>query len=216
MKFFLDTANIEELKKAKDLGLLDGVTTNPSLVAKEGKDHTSLIKEICELVGEGKAVSSQVLSTDAKGMFEEGKKLAKIHKNVVVKVPLIAEGLKAVKMFTKEGIKTNVTLCFSSTQALLAAKAGASFVSVFCGRLDDHSYDGVGVAGDCHEILQNYPDLSSEVLAASIRHPLHVLELMQIGIPAVTLPYKVFETLLQVNPLTEIGLEKFLKDAKKI
>ena len=213
MKIFLDTAFLDEIKQASHQGLLDGVTTNPSLVAKTGKKHEELIKEICELLGD-KPVSAEVLSVTEEEMYKEAKKLSQIHPSVVVKIPLIPEGLKVVKRLSKEKIATNVTLCFSPNQALLAAKAGASFISVFIGRLDDIGHDGCQIALDCHKILQNYPSLSSsKILGASIRHPKHILDLSQCGLPVCTLPYKVFEQLPK-HSLTDIGLEKFLADAK--
>ena len=212
MDIFLDTAFIEEIHQASRQGLLDGVTTNPSLVAKTGKKHEELIKEICGLLKD-KPVSAEVLSVTEEKMYQEAKKLAKIHPSVVVKIPLISEGLKAVKRLSQEGISTNVTLCFSPNQALMAAKAGATFVSVFVGRLDDIGHDGVQIALDCHKILQNYK-LPSKILGASIRHPKHILDLSQGGLPICTLPFKVFEQLLK-HPLTDLGLEKFLADAKK-
>lgn len=212
MEFFLDTALTDEIKQAAAQGLLDGVTTNPSLVAKSGKKHESLIKEICELLKD-KPVSAEVLSVTEEEMYQEAKKLSQIHPSVVVKIPLIPEGLKTVQRLSRENIPTNVTLCFSPNQALLAAKAGASFISVFVGRLDDIGHDGAGVAIDCHKFLQNY-SFSSKILGASIRHPKHVLDLMEAGIPVCTLPYKVFDQLPK-HPLTDIGLEKFLADAKK-
>lgn len=212
VKIFIDTALIEEIKTSADQGLLDGVTTNPSLVAQSGKSHESLIKEICNLLID-KPVSAEILSVTADKMIEEGRRLAKIHPSVVVKVPLIPEGLKAVKQLSEEDIPTNVTLCFSPNQALLAAKAGATFVSVFIGRLDDIGHRGVEVAVDCHEILLNY-GFKTQLLAASIRHPQHVLELAGAGIPVSTIPYKVLQQ-LAMHPLTDIGLKKFLADAGK-
>ena len=213
MDLFLDSASVEEIKQANQQGLLDGVTTNPSLVAKTGKKHEDLIKEICGLLG-GKPVSAEVLSVTEKEMIGEAKKLSKIHPSVVVKIPLIPEGLKAVKKLSAEGISTNVTLCFSPNQALMAAKAGASFISVFVGRLDDIGHDGAKIALDCHKAIKSYPSLSSKTLGASIRHPKHILDLAEGGLPVSTMPYKVFK-LLAKHPLTDIGLEKFLSDAKK-
>ena len=213
MKLFLDTAFIEEIKQANRQGLLDGVTTNPSLVAQTGKKHEELIKEICEFL-EDKPVSAEVLSVTEEEMYKEATKLAQIHPSVVVKIPLISDGLKVVKRLSEENIKTNVTLCFSPNQALLAAKAGADFISVFIGRLDDIGHKGYQVALDCHKILQNYQFSSSKILGASIRHPKHILDLSEGGLPVCTLPYKVFNQLVQ-HPLTDIGLEKFLADAKK-
>ena len=211
MKIFLDSANLNEIKEANSLGLIDGITTNPSLVSKEGKDFESLIKEICKIV-DG-SISAEVISTDAEGMIKEGKKLAKIHKNIVVKIPLIAEGLKAVKVLSKEGIKTNVTLCFSANQALLAAKAGATYISPFIGRIDDISYDGMEVIRQIRQIYDNY-GFSTKILAASIRHPNHVLDSAMIGADAATIPYKTLMQLIK-HPLTDIGLKNFLADWEK-
>ena len=213
MKLFLDTALIEEIKQAHHQGLLDGVTTNPSLVAKAGKKHEDLIKEICEFLKD-KPVSAEVLSVTEEGMYKEAKNLSEIHPSVVVKIPLIPEGLKVVQRLSRENVKTNVTLCFSPNQALLAAKAGASFISVFVGRLDDIGHDGCQIALDCHKILQKYEFPTSQILGASIRHPKHILDLSEGGLPVSTLPYKVFDQLIK-HPLTDIGLEKFLEDAKK-
>ena len=212
MKLFLDTAFIEEIQYTHRQGLLDGVTTNPSLVAKTNKRHEDLIKEICEFL-KNKPVSAEVLSVTEEEMYKEAKKLSEIHPTVVVKIPLISEGLKVVKRLNKEKIKTNVTLCFSPNQALLAAKAGASFISVFVGRLDDQGHKGSQIALDCHRLLQSYK-FPSQILGASIRHPKHILELGEGGVPVCTLPYKVFNQLAQ-HPLTDKGLKKFLEDAKK-
>lgn len=213
MKLFLDTALIDEIKQVAHQGLIDGVTTNPSLVANSGRKHEDLIKEICEFLKD-KPVSAEVLSTTEKEMELEARKLAKIHPSVVVKIPLTPEGLKVVKKLKEEGISTNVTLCFSPNQALLAAKAGATFISVFIGRLDDIGHDGCQITLDCHKILQHYEFKDSKILGASIRHPKHIFELVLGGLPLCTLPYKVFNQLIQ-HPLTDIGLEKFLADAKK-
>ena len=212
MKLFLDTAFIEEIKQAHSQGLLDGVTTNPSLVAKTNTKHEELIKEICEFLKD-KPVSAEVLSVTEEEMYNEAKKLSEIHPSVVVKIPLISEGLKVVKRLSKEKIKTNVTLCFTPNQALLAAKAGATFISVFVGRLEDIGHKGCQIALGCHNILQHY-NFPSQILGASIRHPKHILDLSEGGIPVCTLPYKVFNQLIQ-HPLTDIGLKKFLEDAKK-
>ena len=210
MKIFLDTADIGEIKQAHQQGLLDGVTTNPSLVAKTGQPHESLIKTICELLGD-KPVSAEVLSVQAREMAEEGRRLSKIHPSVVVKIPLIPEGLKAVKQLSAEGIATNVTLCFSPLQALLAAKAGASYVSVFMGRLDDVGHKGSDTALDCHEMLLEH-GFPTQLLAASVRHPEHALEMAKGGVPVCAMPYKVFCQLAK-HPLTDLGLAAFLKDA---
>ena len=211
MKFFIDSANINEIKEASSLGVLDGVTTNPSLVAKEGKDFRKLLEEICAIV-DG-PISAEVVSTDFNGMMKEGRDLSKIHKNIVVKVPLIKEGLKAVKALKAEGIRTNVTLCFSPNQALMAAKAGAYFISPFIGRLDDVSQNGMELIRQIVTIYKNY-HYTTEVLVASIRHPLHVVEAAMIGAHICTIPFKVIDQLIK-HPLTDIGLEKFLADWKK-
>ncbi|MEW6427483.1 MAG: fructose-6-phosphate aldolase [Thermodesulfobacteriota bacterium] len=211
MKFFIDTANIDEIRQANALGILDGVTTNPSLVAREQKSFEEILKEICAEV-DG-PVSAEVVSLDADGMVEEGRKLAALHPNIVVKVPIINEGLKAVKRFAAEGIKTNVTLVFSSTQALMAAKAGASFVSPFVGRLDDISLTGMDLVRDIVAIYDNY-GYTTEVIVASIRNPMHVVEAALIGADISTIPFKVIDQLIK-HPLTDIGMEKFLADWKK-
>jgi transaldolase len=211
MKFFIDTANIAEIKEAASLGVLDGVTTNPSLVAKEGRDFRKLLEEICAIV-DG-PISAEVISTDFDGMMKEGRELSKIHRNIVVKVPLIKEGLKAVKALKEEGIRTNVTLCFSPTQALLAAKAGAYFISPFIGRLDDVSTDGMGLIRQIVTIYRNYK-FDTQVLVASVRHPLHVVEAAMIGADICTIPFKIIEQLMK-HPLTDIGLQKFLEDWNK-
>jgi transaldolase len=211
MKLFVDTANVKEIREAASLGILDGVTTNPSLVAKEKRDFKELIKEICSVV-DG-PVSAEVLATELQGILAEARDLAKIHDNIVVKVPLIKEGLKAVKALKAEGIRANVTLCFSATQALLAAKAGAYFISPFIGRLDDISHTGMDLIRDIVAIYKNY-DIETQVLVASIRHPLHVLEAAKIGADIASMPYKVFEQLVK-HPLTDIGLQRFLEDWRK-
>ena len=216
MKFFIDTANLEQIKEAYDLGVLDGVTTNPSLMTKEGISGEQNIlnhyKAICEIVDGD--VSAEVISTDFEGMVKEGEALAKLHKNIVVKVPMIKEGIKAIKYFSGKGIKTNCTLVFSTGQALLAAKAGATYVSPFIGRLDDISYDGMQLIEDICEIYDNY-DFDTEVLAASVRHTRHLLECAEIGAEVVTCPLSVITGLLK-HPLTDSGLEKFLSDFKKV
>jgi transaldolase len=212
MKFFIDTANIDEIKEAAALGVLDGVTTNPSLVSKEGKDFRKLLDEILKIV-DG-PVSAEVISTDYQGILKEGRDLASIHKNIVVKVPLIREGLKAAKTLTDEGIKVNVTLCFSPTQAILAAKAGATYVSPFVGRLDDISTSGMDLISQIVQIYRNY-DFKTEVLVASVRHPLHVVEAALIGADVCTIPFDVIKKMFN-HPLTDIGLEKFLNDWKKL
>jgi len=213
MKFFIDTANLNEIKEAAALGILDGVTTNPSLIAKEGaKDYKSLLKSICEVV-DG-PISAEVVSTDFKGMMAEAEDLAEIHPNITIKVPIIKEGLKATKALSEKGIKTNVTLIFSPTQALLAAKAGASFVSPFVGRLDDISHYGMNLVEQIVSIYDNY-GFDTEVIVASIRNPLHVVDAAMMGAHIATIPFKVINQLIQ-HPLTDIGLEKFLADWKKI
>jgi transaldolase len=213
MKIFIDTANLNEIKEAADMGLLDGVTTNPSLVAKEGhKDFKSMLEKICSIVDGD--ISAEVVSTDYDGIIKEGRELAKIHKNIVVKVPLIKEGLKAVKTFSDEGIKTNVTLCFSPSQALLAAKAGAYLVSPFVGRLDDISINGMELISQIVQIYSNY-NYQTQVLVASIRHPIHFVESCLMGADVCTMPFKVIEQLAK-HPLTDMGLEKFLDDWKKL
>jgi transaldolase len=212
MKFFIDTANVEEIKKANALGLLDGVTTNPSLVSKEGREFKGLIQEICSIV-EG-PVNAEVVSSEAEGMIAEAKDLAKLAHNIVVKIPLIKEGLKAVKALSGEGIKTNVTLCFSPVQALMAAKAGAAYISPFVGRLDDISERGMDLVEQIITIYENY-GYDTEVIVASIRNPVHVLDAALMGADIATIPYKVMEQLIN-HPLTTIGLDKFLADWKKM
>lgn len=212
MKIFIDSGDLNEIRDAVAMGVVDGVTTNPTLVAKAGRPLPALIAEICEIV-DG-PISAEVISTDLEGILREGRSLAKIHKNVVVKVPLIAEGIKAVKVFSQEGIKTNVTLCFSATQGLLAAKAGATYISPFIGRIDDIGGDGMVLIRQLVQIYKNY-DFQTQVLAASIRHPVHVVEAALAGAHVGTLPHKVILQLLQ-HPLTKSGLEQFLADAKKI
>lgn len=211
MKFFIDSGDTAEIKQANDMGIIDGVTTNPTLVAKTGKNFESLIKEICAIV-DG-PISAEVTALDAPGMISEGKKLAEIHKNVVVKVPLTEAGLVATKAFTKQGIKTNVTLCFSANQALLAAKAGATFISPFIGRLDDVSFNGMELIRDIKTIYDNY-NFKTEILAASIRHPVHVLEAAKIGAHVATCPLKTLQQLVK-HPLTDNGLKQFLADWEK-
>jgi transaldolase len=212
MKLFLDSANLTEIRDAAAMGLIDGVTTNPSLVAKEGRPFAQLIPDICGIV-DG-PISAEVTAVDAEGIVREGRELVKIHHNVVVKVPLIPEGLKAVRQLSREGIKTNVTLCFSSTQALLAAKAGASFISPFVGRLDDISEQGMDVIKQIVTIYRNY-GFSTQVLVASVRHPLHVVEGAMLGAHVATMPYAVLMQLVK-HPLTDIGLKKFLADWEKL
>ncbi len=212
MKFFIDTANIEEIKKANDLGVLDGVTTNPTLVSNEGREFKELIKEICGIV-DG-PVNAEVVSTNAEGMVNEARELAKLADNIVVKIPLIEEGLKAVKELAGEGIKTNVTLCFSSTQALIAAKAGAAYISPFVGRLDDISNRGMDLVEQIMVIYENY-GFETEIIVASIRNPVHVVDAALMGADIATMPYMVIKQVIK-HPLTDIGLEKFLADWKKM
>ncbi|MDD5205420.1 MAG: fructose-6-phosphate aldolase [Desulfobacterales bacterium] len=212
MKFFIDTANLEEIRKADELGVLDGVTTNPSLVAKERREFKELIKEICRIVNG--PVSAEVVSTDEAGITAEARELAGIAENIVVKVPLIKEGLRAVKVLSKEGIRTNVTLCFSPIQALLAAKVGAAYVSPFVGRLDDISQRGMELVEQIVAIYNTY-GYDTEVIVASVRNPIHVLDAALMGADIVTVPYSVMERFI-THPLTDIGLEKFLADWKKM
>ncbi|MBI1871495.1 MAG: fructose-6-phosphate aldolase [Chlamydiae bacterium] len=211
MKFFLDTADVKEIREGWKMGVVDGVTTNPSLVAKTGRKFREILEEICSFL-EG-PVSAEVVSLDQEGMVREGRELAKIHKNIVVKIPLLKEGLKAVRVLTAENIRTNVTLCFSANQALLAAKAGASFISPFIGRLDDQGQEGMQVIRDIKTIYSNY-HFKTEILVASIRHPIHVLEAAKIGADVATMPLDVLDKLVK-HPLTDIGLKKFLDDWSK-
>ncbi len=211
MKFFIDTANVEEIKKAKDYGLVDGVTTNPSLVAKEKSDFKPLIKEICSIV-DG-PVSAEVISLEYEGMVSEARELSKIAKNVVIKVPMTENGIKAVRTLSQEGINTNVTLIFSPLQALLAAKAGASYVSPFVGRLDDISHIGMELVSQIMDIYANY-SFTTEIIVASVRNPIHVLEAATIGADIATIPFNVMMQFVK-HPLTDIGIQKFLNDWKK-
>jgi len=211
MKFFIDSANIDEIREAASLGILDGVTTNPSLVAREGKNFRQLLDEILSIV-DG-PVSAEVVSTNREGILTEARELAAIHRNIVVKVPLIREGLKAVRQLTDEGIRTNVTLCFSPTQALLAAKAGATYISPFVGRLDDISIDGMELIEQIVTIYGNY-DFGTQVLVASVRHPLHVLQAALMGADVATIPFKIIDQMF-MHPLTDSGLQRFLDDWKK-
>jgi len=212
MKFFIDTADVNEIREAHALGLVDGVTTNPSLIAKSGRKFKDVIKEIVSIV-DG-PISAEVISLDAPGMIKEGKELAKIHKNIVVKLPMTPEGLKACKALTDKGIKTNVTLIFTSMQALLAAKAGATYVSPFVGRLDDISQDGMGIVEEIRTIFDNY-GYSSEIIVASIRNPIHVLNSALIGADVATIPYSVMLQLSK-HPLTDAGIKKFLADWQNV
>jgi len=212
MKFFIDTADIKEIRTAYDMGCVDGVTTNPSLLAKAGRGLEETIREICSVV-DG-PVSAECVSEKADELVKEGQTLAKIHKNVVVKIPMGVEGMKAVKTLTAEGIKTNVTLCFSANQALLAAKAGATYISPFVGRLDDISQDGMELIAHIIEIYQNY-DFQTQVLVASVRNPVHVLQAARMGADVATLPFSVIKQLAQ-HPLTDAGIAKFLSDWEKV
>lgn len=211
MKFFLDTANIEEIKDAHSMGMVDGVTTNPSLIAREGRDFEEVVKEICEIV-DG-PVSAEVISTDTEGMLEEARHLAGLHKNIVVKIPMTVDGIKATCQLTKEGIKTNVTLVFSPLQALMAAKAGATYVSPFIGRLDDLSQDGLQLVEQIVEIYANYA-YETEIIVASVRNPLHVLDAAIIGADIATIPFSVLGK-FAAHPLTDKGLQAFLDDWNK-
>ena len=208
MKFFIDTANIDEIKEAHSMGMVDGVTTNPSLIAKEGRDFEEIIKEICEIVNG--PISAEVVSTDAQGMIEEARKLSKIHNNIVVKIPMLVDGLKATRILAEEGIKTNVTLVFSPLQALMAAKAGATYVSPFIGRLDDISQEGLLLVEQIVEIYGNYA-FDTEIIVASIRNPLHVLESALMGADIATIPFNVLSK-LAAHPMTDKGLKAFLDD----
>lgn len=211
MKIFLDTANIDDIRRCNETGMIDGVTTNPSLVAKEGRPFEEIVREICEIVDGD--ISAEVLSTTYDEMLEEARKLAAIHKNVVVKIPLIREGIRAVRTLTDEKIRTNVTLCFSASQAVLAAKAGATYISPFVGRVDDISGDGMDLIEQIVSIYENYGFLT-QVLVASIRHPKHFVDSALLGADVVTIPTKIFDTLFK-HPLTDRGLEAFLADWEK-
>jgi len=214
MKIFIDTANIEEIRTANEWGVIDGVTTNPTLVAKEGKDFKSIVNQILSIV-DG-PISVEVISTDSTGMVKEALDMAKWSKNIVIKIPMIPEGLKAVKILNEKGIKTNVTLVFSVNQGILAAKAGATYVSPFIGRLDDIGHDGMQIIRDLVQIYENEKyGFKTEIIVASVRHPLHVIESAKIGAHVATIPYGVIEKMFK-HPLTDIGLEKFLKDWKKV
>lgn len=212
MKYFIDTANVDEIRKASELGILDGVTTNPSLIAKEGRDFSQVIKEITQIV-DG-PISAEVVSVESLGMLEEAMELVKIHKNIVIKVPMTSEGLKTVSALFKKGIKTNVTLVFSATQALAAAKAGASYVSPFVGRLDDIGLDGMEVVREIAQIFSIY-EIETEIIVASIRNRNHIKEAAMVGAHIATIPYKVIMDSLN-HPLTDAGIEKFLKDWESV
>ncbi len=212
MKFFIDTANVSEIKKAWDAGVIDGVTTNPSLISKENREPFDLLKEICEIVNA--PVNAEAVSLKTDDMVREAEMLSKIHPNIVVKIPMTEEGLKAVKRLSSRGIKTNVTLVFSASQALLAAKAGATYVSPFVGRLDDISHTGMNIISEILTIYDNYL-FDTEVIVASIRNPLHVVEAAKMGAHIATIPYSVIQQLMK-HPLTDIGIERFLKDWEKV
>ena len=212
MKFFVDTAKIEEIKKANDMGVICGVTTNPSLIAKEGgKSQEEVLKEIAEIVDGPISGEVKATTVDAEGMIEEGREIAKLHKNMIVKIPMTVEGLKATKVLSSEGIKCNVTLIFSANQALLAARAGAAYVSPFLGRLDDISTPGIDLIQSIADIFANYPEIKTEIIAASVRNPIHVTDCALAGADIATVPYNVIEQMTK-HPLTDKGIEKFQKD----
>jgi len=212
MKIFIDSANVKEIQEAASLGVIDGVTTNPTLISKENRAVGDLLKAICSLVSG--PVSAEVISLETEGMIREARALSKIAKNIVVKIPLVKEGLKAVKALSGEGIKTNVTLCFSASQALLTAKAGADYVSPFIGRLDDISQVGMDLIGDIKQIYSNY-NFKTEIIVASVRNPVHVVDAAKIGADIATVPFAVIEQLIK-HPLTDVGIQRFLEDYKKI
>ncbi|HED09210.1 MAG TPA: fructose-6-phosphate aldolase [Caldithrix abyssi] len=212
MKFFIDTANIDQIKEAASIGVLDGVTTNPTLIAREKGDPIDIYKQICEIV-DG-PVNAEVISLNAEGMIKEGRELARLHKNIVVKIPMTQEGLKAVKVFSSEGISTNVTLVFNPMQALFAARAGASFISPFVGRIDDISSNGMDLIGQIVQIFDNYA-IETEIIVASIRHPMHVVESALMGADIATIPFNVIEKMLK-HPLTDRGIDAFMADYKKV
>ena len=214
MKFFIDTANVEDIKKANDMGVICGVTTNPSLIAKEGRDFKQVIAEITSIVDGPISGEVKATTTDAEGMIAEGREIAAIHPNMVVKIPMTVEGLKAVKVLTAEGIKTNVTLVFSAAQALLAARAGAAYVSPFLGRLDDISMPGIDLVSDITEIFMMH-DIETEIIAASIRNPIHVIDCAKAGADIATVPYGVIEQMTK-HPLTDAGIAKFQADYKAV
>lgn len=214
MKFFIDTANVEEIKKANDMGIICGVTTNPSLIAKEGRDFVQVISEIASIVDGPISGEVKATTTDAEGMIAEGREIAKIHPNMVVKIPMTVEGLKATNVLSKEGIKTNVTLIFSANQALLAARAGATYVSPFLGRLDDISMPGIDLIRTISEIFNIY-NLDTEIIAASVRNPIHIIDCALAGADIATVPYSVLEQCTK-HPLTDQGIEKFQKDYKAV
>lgn len=215
MKFFIDTANVEEIREANDMGVIAGVTTNPSLIAKEGRDYTTVLKEITEIVDGPISGEVKATTVDAEGMIKEGREIAALHKNMVVKIPMTAEGLKAIKVLSSEGIHTNCTLIFTANQALLAARAGADYVSPFLGRLDDISTPGIDLVEEIAQIFQNYPDIHTEIIAASVRNPLHVTQCALAGADIATVPYKVIMQMLH-HPLTDEGIVKFQKDYRAV
>lgn len=215
MKFFLDTANVEEIREAAAMGVICGVTTNPSLIAKEGRDYAQTLKEIAEIVDGPISGEVKATTTDAEGMIREGREIAKLHPNMVVKIPMTAEGLKAVKTLSKEGIKTNVTLIFSATQAILAARAGATYVSPFLGRLDDISNDGIKLIEDITDIFRMYPDIHTQIICASVRHPMHVLACAKTGADIATVPFKVLKQMIG-HPLTDKGIAQFAEDFGRV
>ena len=215
MKFFIDTANVEDIRKADDMGVICGVTTNPSLIAKEGRDFNEVIKEITSIVDGPISGEVKATTVDAEGMIKEGREIAAIHPNMIVKIPMTVEGLKAVKVLAAEGIKTNVTLIFTANQALLAARAGATYVSPFLGRLDDVSQTGVTLIEDIVAIFENYPEIETEIIAASVRNPIHVTDCALAGADIATVPYAVIEQMTK-HPLTDQGIEKFQKDYRAV
>ena len=215
MKFFIDTANLDEIREAEAMGIISGVTTNPSLIAKEGRDYEETLREIAQIVDGPISGEVKASTTLARDMVMEGRVISQIHPNMVVKIPMTAEGLKAVKILASEGSRTNVTLVFSATQAILAARAGATYVSPFLGRLDDISTDGTRLIREVMEIFRMYPDITTKVICASIRHPMHVVECAKVGADIATVPYKVLMQMVQ-HPLTRTGIEKFCQDFEAV
>lgn len=215
MKFFIDTANVDEIREAYDMGIICGCTTNPSLIAKEGRDYTETLKEIASFLDGHISGEVKADTVKAEDMIQEGREIASISKNMVVKIPMTEEGMKAVKVLSKEGIKTNVTLIFSATQAVLAARAGATYVSPFLGRLDDIASDGMILIEDIMEIFSMYPEIETEVICASVRHPIHVVQCAKTGADIATVPFKVLKQMMH-HPLTDIGIEKFIADYRKV
>ncbi len=215
MKFFIDTANVDEIREAADMGIICGVTTNPSLIAKEGRDYAETLKEITTIVDGPISGEVKATTTDAEGMIREGREIAALHPNMVVKIPMTAEGLKAIKVLNSEGIKTNCTLIFTANQALLAARAGATYVSPFLGRLDDISTTGIDLIYDIVEIFANYEDIDTQIICASVRNPLHIIECAKSGADIATVPFKVLMQMMN-HPLTDAGIEKFKEDYTKV